>query len=185
MTLHARHYKSNDKVQTHSANFYARWRARETPARTLREGGESAPPEYLLQAVWQQQRLWRDHLRTLDGKTVRVLHPGFKNHEAGPDFRGAIIQIEGSAPQSGDVEIDLQANGWRAHGHEGNPAFKRVILHVIWDGDRAVADGLPVVAMRGTLDAPLAELSLWLGRDSLRSLPETMMGKCCAPLRAS
>jgi hypothetical protein len=184
LTLPGRALKSNAKVFTPSANFYARSRAQRSPARTLRENSESAPPEYLLQAVWQQQRLLRDQLTTLDGKAVRVLHPGFKNHEAGPDFRAAVIRIEGGATRAGDVEIDLRAGGWRAHGHEGNPAFKHVILHVIWDGDRAVADGVPVLALRGMLDAPLAELSTWLGRDSLKSLPEEMWGQCCAPLRA-
>ncbi len=153
------------------------------PARALREGGNSVPAEQLLQAVWQQQRLLRDQLKTLDGRNVRVLHPGFKNHEAGPDFRGAMIQFDGEAPRAGDIEVDLHANGWRAHGHHTNPAFKKVVLHVIWEGERAVADGLPVLALRRMLDAPLAELESSLGRESLRSLPEDMRGQCCAPLR--
>jgi hypothetical protein len=112
-----------------------------------------------------------------------VLHPGFKNHEAGPDFRGALIQIDGAEPRAGDVEIDLRTSGWRAHSHDKNPAFKNVVMHVIWDGERAVADGLPVLVLRGMLDAPLAELDSSLGRDSLRSLPEDMQGQCRAPLR--
>jgi uncharacterized protein DUF2851 len=171
-------------VPKHATNFYPRKPAGETSARALRESEEPTPSEHLLQAVWQQQRLLRDQLRTLDGKTVRVLHPGFKNHEAGPDFRGAMIQIDGAAPTAGDVEVDLQANGWRAHGHDVNPAFKKVVLHVIWEGERPVADGLPVLVLRGRLDAPLAELRSSLERDSLRSLPEDMQGQCCAPLRS-
>ncbi len=182
MTLPVRALKSNGRVSTVFDNFYARWRARGLPGPTLQEGPDSSPPEFLLQAIWQQQRLLRDQLKTLDGQTVRVLHPGFKNHEAGPDFHGAIVQIGAAAARTGDVEIDLQANGWRAHGHDRNPAFKQVVLHVIWDGDRAVAQGLPALALRGRLDAPLGELNAWLGRDSLGSLPENLRGKCCAPL---
>ncbi|MDB6067900.1 MAG: hypothetical protein JWR26_4108 [Pedosphaera sp.] len=166
-----------------SANFYARWRARGISTPALQENSESPPPEQLLQSIWQQQRLLRDRLSTLDGQTVRVLHPGFKNHEAGPDFHGAMIQIGAEPPRTGDVEIDLQAGGWRAHGHDRNPNFKNVVLHVIWEGDRAVADGIPVMKLRGTLDAPLAQLSTWLAQDSLRSLPESLQGQCCAPLR--
>jgi hypothetical protein len=164
------------------ANLYAQWRARGLPSFALREAGDSTPPEMLLQAVWQQQRLLRDQLVTLDGQTVRVLHPGFKNHEAGPDFHGAVIQIGSENSRIGDIEIDLQAAGWRAHGHDRNPAFKNVVLHVLWEGN-AAANEIPTLVLRGKLDAPLAELASWLGPDSLRSLPESLQGKCCAPLR--
>src|SRR5580704_10123463 len=112
------------------------------PQTMPRQTDNNTPSEQLLQVVWQHQRLLRGRLKTLDGKSVRVLHPGFKNHEAGPDFRDAVIQIDGAAPKSGDIEIDLEANGWRAHGHHTNPAFKKVMLHVIWEGKRAVAAGL-------------------------------------------
>ena len=40
---------------------------------------------------------------------VRVLHPGFWNHEAGPDFRGVALQFEGEEPSSGDIEVDCIA----------------------------------------------------------------------------
>lgn len=183
LTLQTPGGKSMAWVSTFSANFYARWRLRGLPGQTLQEGPDSIPPEFLLQAIWQQQRLRRDQLKTLDGQTVRILHPGFKNHEAGPDFRGAVVQIGSETSRVGDVEIDLRAAGWRAHGHDVNPAFRHVILHVVWDGERPVAAGLPVVALRGMLDAPLSELSAWLSHDSLRSLPESLQGKCCAPLR--
>ena len=44
--------------------------------------------------------------------------------------------------------------------------------------------GTPVmVTYSAQLDAPLAELSLSLENESLRSLPENLRGKCCAPLR--
>src|SRR5579859_7827797 len=129
------------RVSSLTDNFYARWRLQDHSCSAFQEERD-APPERLLQAVWQQQRLLRDQLKTLDGQTVRVLHPGFKNHEAGPDFRGAMVRIGTEASRTGDVEIDLVPGGWRAHGHDRNPAFKQVVLHVIWEGDRAVAEGL-------------------------------------------
>ena len=170
-------------MSTPSANLYARWRAQRGPGQSLREDNAAFPSEHLLQIIWQQQRLLRDQLKTLDGQTVRVLHPGFKNHEAGPDFRNAVVRIEGEPAVHGDVEVDLKPGGWRAHGHDRNPNFRRVVLHVIWEGERAVADGLPVVALQGRLDAPLTELSASLGGDSLKSLPENLRGQCCGPLR--
>ncbi len=176
--------KSNAKVSTLPANFYAQWRARCGIVSVLRDDHESPPPESLLQAVWQHQRLSRDRLRTLDGETVRVLHPGFANREAGPDFRGAFVQIGDDSPRTGDVEVDVHSGGWRAHHHEGNPAFQNVILHVVWDGARSASVGkIPTLPIRGLLDAPLAELSLWLGCDGAASLPGNLFGQCSAPLR--
>jgi hypothetical protein len=177
-------------------NFYAHWRAQRGLAPALRED-ESRPPEKLLQAVWQHQRLLRDQLKTLDGRKARILHPGFLNREGGPDFRGAVVQFGDDSPIAGDVEVDIETSGWHAHGHDRNPNFKNVILHVIWGADRSRCGvpplggpevqsvrGLPpAVAIRGKLDAPLNELSLWLNSDDTESFPEALRGQCSAPLR--
>src|SRR5207248_9414209 len=105
------------------------------------------------------------------------------NLEGGPDFRGAVIQIGQEPPRSGDVEVDLRSSGWRAHGHDRNPAFEKVILHVIWENERVSAKTPPVLLLRQALDASLGELSLWLGSEAAQSWPENLRGNCCAPLR--
>ena len=192
-------------------NFYADWRPRFGAGNVLRDENDP-PPERLLQAIWRHQRLQRDRLQTADGRSVRVLHPGFVSVEGGPDFRGAVIQIGDAAPCSGDVEIDLRVGGWRAHGHDRNPDFKNVLLHVVWDdiGVRALASakppaqpgsacpihrrtipqrriGLqplpPTLVISDKLDAPTAELGLWLENDPPRVLPENLRGQCCVALR--
>lgn len=163
-----------------SPDFYARWRASVTFAPTLHEGGP--PPERRLQQIWRHQRLRRAELRTLDGRPVRVLHPGFWNREAGPDFRGAVIQFGGEAPRTGDVEIDLAVAGWRGHGHADNPDYAGVILHVVWESaPRELTP--PVLALQPFLDAPVAELAVWLDHEAGGVLPENLAGQCRAPLR--
>jgi hypothetical protein len=119
----------------------------------------------------------------LDGKPVRVLHPGFWNHEAGPDFRGAVLQIGDEPAKSGDVEIDLRSDGWRNHGHDRNPNFTNVILHVVWEPGGSAGNSTPTLALKPFLDAPLTELNLWLGSESARGFPVDSTGQCCAPLR--
>jgi hypothetical protein len=168
-------------VQPITPTFYAQWRARRTSLAVLRDG-QDAPPEKLLQAIWQHQRLRRDQLTTLDGQTIRVLHPGFGSVAGGPDFCAAVLQFGNNAPVSGDIEVDLRDSGWRAHGHDQNPAFKNVILHVVWEG-KASAARPPMLRVSQLLDAPLSELNLQLEHNSIRALPETSLGKCCAPLR--
>ena len=179
-------------------NFYADWRPRFGAGNVLRDENDS-PPERLLQAIWRHQRLQRDRLQTADGRSVRVLHPGFVSVEGGPDFRGAVIQIGDAAPCSGDVEIDLRVGGWRAHGHDRNPDFKNVLLHVVWEklgvppsGGAGNAGRLkaelqtnrpPILSLCDALDAPTAELGLWLENDPPRVLPENLRGQCCVTLR--
>jgi hypothetical protein len=181
-------------------NFYADWRPRFGAGNVLRDENDP-PPERLLQAIWHHQRLQRDRLQTADGKSVRVLHPGFASVEGGPDFRGAVIQIGDAAPCSGDVEIDLRVGGWRAHGHDRNPNFKNVLLHVVWNDVGVHASACPIhqrtipqrgielqplpptLAVNDKLDAPIAELGLWLENESPRVLPEQLRGQCCVVLR--
>lgn len=163
-------------------NVYAALRLRHGAVAALRDE-RSLPPERLLQAVWQHQRLRRECLRTLDGETVRVLHPGFPSGGQGPDFRGAVLQIGTSPAQSGDVEVDVRSNGWRAHGHHRNKAFREVLLHVVWDTERTACFGGRTLALKPVLDAPLAELNLWLDREPICNLPASFRGRCAAPLR--
>jgi Protein of unknown function (DUF2851) len=168
-------------------NFYAVWRNRRRAGDVLRDAN-GFPTERLLQAVWRHQRLRRDQLKTADGRAARVLHPGFASVEGGPDFRGAVVQIGDEPPRAGDVEVDLRVAGWRAHGHDRNPNFRNVILHVVWE------TGVPAVGparneppltlpIHESLDAPIGELSQWLESESAAAWPDKLRGKCSAPLR--
>jgi hypothetical protein len=183
LTLQEHKRKSKGKVPSVLASFYAQWRVQCGAVSVLHDDHDS-PPECLLQSIWQHQRLVREQLTTLDGRPVHILHPGFRSVEGGPDFRGAIVQIGDSPPRAGDVEVDLRASGWHAHGHDRNPAFQNVILHVIWESERPAAGAPPTLLLRQALDAPLGELSQWLGGEEALTLPEELRGQCCAPLRA-
>jgi hypothetical protein len=159
---------------------YAEWRC---PGRYLLRLQESiaGPSEHMLQVIWQHQRIQRNQLHTTDDRALVVLHPGFWNYEAGPDFRGAVIQFADSRPAAGDVEIDLTTAGWHGHQHDRNPEFKGVILHVVWEGQTNSA--LPTLALKGFLDSPLEELSVWIDTEGGQLIPAQLQGQCCQPLR--
>jgi hypothetical protein len=112
------------------------------------------------------------------------LHPGFLNREGGPDFRNAVVQFGGANARSGDIEVDLYSSGWRAHGHDRNPAFRNVILRVIWDEAAVDHEAPPAVFIKDKLDAPLSELSFWLQSDAATSFPANLCGQCCSALRS-
>lgn len=164
-------------------SFYAEWRVRCGVAPILREDVDS-PPERLLQAVWQHQRLLRNKLSTMDGQAVTVLHPGFLSREGGPDFRGAVVQFGEEAARTGDIEVDLRSSGWHAHGHDRNPAFGKVVLHVIWESERPAQGAPPLLVLRNVLDAPIGELSLWLSGETAQTFPDELRGRCSAAICA-
>jgi hypothetical protein len=163
--------------------FYAQWR-KALPPPALRESAASGPPERWLQWIWQHQRIRREELQLLDGRKLRVLHPGFWNHEPGPDFRQAVLQVEQEHPRQGDVEIDVQAAGWRQHGHERNLAYVHVLLHVLWERPAQALPDLPTLILQPYLEAPLEELSAWIGADASPELPPEQAGRCAAAWRA-
>lgn len=181
--------------------FYADWRSKNVHASFLGES-DSPIPERFLQSVWHHQRILREKLKTLDGKRLRILHPGFWNHEAGPDFQGAVIQLDDEPAKSGDIEIDLRSDGWRAHGHDRNPNFSNVVLHVIWELEKVgtsecrvtrpnasarpsapATSSIETLVLKPFLDSPIPELTAWIGSEPKKGWPADLAGQCCAPLR--
>ena len=89
--------------------------------------------ESRIQQVWALQAMQPGDWRTCSGQALRVRSPGSWNRGAGPDFKEAVLELEGEA-RIGDVEIHLYREDWWRHGHETDPAYDRVILHVILFG---------------------------------------------------
>jgi hypothetical protein len=89
-----------------------------------------AQREALVQACWARQHWARRPLRTTDGRSLEVDFPGWLNRGAGPDFTGARIRV-GDTELRGDVEIHLAEEGWYTHGHNSDPRYQRVVLHVV------------------------------------------------------
>lgn len=113
-----------------------------------------------------------------------ILHPGFLNQESGPDFRNAVVQVGNNTPQNGDIEVDSIPAEWLQHKHQGNPAYKNVILHVVWRSPNSKPSpaGLPLLELAPVLDSPLETLADWLQQPS-PAIPHFVKGKCSAPLR--
>jgi hypothetical protein len=89
--------------------------------------------EHVVQCIWYDQIFSEDNLTTLDGHGLRVLSPGWWNHQEGPDFKNAQIEFNGVL-ENGDVEIHLSASGWKQHHHHLDARYNDVILHVVLSG---------------------------------------------------
>jgi len=139
------------------------------------------PPELELQALWFSGAFGR-HFRTTTGKFVRIVQFGEWNRGAGPDFIQAAVEIDGVL-RTGPLELDPVAGDWDAHGHAVNPAFREVILHVVFQNDSRriftrTCDHLEVpqviiseMQLADALSRPLREVAI------------AHPGRCVAPLK--
>ena len=94
--------------------------------------GSYAFPEKLLQKIWLRGDFERGNATAVDGRTLRVIHPGKWNLLGGPDFSNARLRFVDQRHETvGDVEVHLRAADWAAHGHARDPAYDRVVLHVV------------------------------------------------------
>ncbi len=139
---------------------YAKVSTEETAIRGIGEPSKDerpAIPERLLWKLWKRRAARQDEFRTGAGTRVRVLYPGRAGTAAGPDFRDALLDVEGLGLVRGDVEIHLRQRDWDAHGHGDDPNYNGVALHAALEVDSpetALHSGnaAPVVSLSGLLD---------------------------------
>lgn len=150
------------------------------------EYGPVAVPEILIQKIWWRGDFRKEGLQTLDGQPVRIVHPGRWNRQGGPDFLEAELEI-GERRRIGDVELHFYRGDWEAHGHDQNPSFVGVVLHVVVFDPRG--QGRPVRRIDGVepaecILAPLLPLDLeaYAQADALRQLEGRDVLELAAPL---
>ena len=86
--------------------------------------------EELLHYVWKHKLLPLTEQQTTDGRLIEILDPGLHNRNAGPDFFNAKVKISGTL-WVGNIEIHLKASDWYRHGHDRDPRYNNVVLHVV------------------------------------------------------
>ena len=116
-------------------------------------------PERLLWQLWKRRASRQAEFRTGSGSRIRVLYPGRQGTSAGPDFRDALLDVEGVGLVRGDVEIHRRQRDWDSHGHGDDPNYNGVVVHGVLDVDAPETDlqsgtTAPVVSLSGLLDEP-------------------------------
>ena len=93
--------------------------------------------EELLQYLWQHQIFNHTDLKTTDGREIHIISPGMMHHDAGPDFKQAVIRINDFI-WAGDVEIHVNGSDWYKHHHQKDDKYLSVILHVVYNADMEI-----------------------------------------------
>nr|WP_238533695.1 DUF2851 family protein [Pedobacter agri] len=116
--------------------------------------------EDFLHYVWQFCSFDHHKLKTADGEELKILHQGFLNKNAGPDFSNAKIII-GETLWAGNVEIHIKSSDWLNHNHQVDKSYDNVILHVVFENDIEIKriDGsvLPVLVLKDRIARDLIE----------------------------
>jgi hypothetical protein len=116
-------------------------------------------PERRVQEIWQDYLPGRTDLVTEENEPVEIVYPGRPNDDRGADLRDAIIATR-RGRLKGDIEIHVKSSGWWAHHHHRDPAYNRVILHVVFWNDTAAAVVLqnghkvPTLALHKFIEVP-------------------------------
>lgn len=111
--------------------------------------------EDFLHYVWQFKKFRFDDAETASGLPVVITDVGFLNSYAGPDFFNSRLRI-GEQLWAGNVEIHINSSDWYVHGHETDPNYDNVILHVVWNHDvdiyRKDNSVIPVLELKGRVN---------------------------------
>lgn len=114
--------------------------------------------EDFLHYLWRNGRFDLRQLLTTEGQPILIEKLGDHNTDAGPDFSNARILIAGMR-WAGNVEIHRKASEWYDHGHERDPAYDNVILHVVMEEDRPVfrsnGERIPALELQDRIPAGL------------------------------
>lgn len=150
-------------------------------------------PEKVIRCVWNDQFLETDALKTTLGKKIEVVFPGHWNFGSGPDFKNAVIVVDGETLE-GDVELHVYGEDWKAHGHSDNNEYDNVVLHVfMWKSrrrqrqkpspDNLSRPHIHELELKPYLKEGLLKLNEQLDFDSYPLLNQFNTGLCHGPLK--
>jgi len=93
--------------------------------------------EEFLHYLWKYSLYDPEKLYDGSGNKIRIIRTGEYNRDSGPDFFNARISVDGTV-WAGNIEIHTKSSHFDAHGHQNDPAFDNVVLHIVAEYDKKV-----------------------------------------------
>jgi len=126
--------------------------------------GKAKVTERQVVKIWQHQLLTRTELATERGEPIKIIYPGRINDGRGADFRDAVIATRQGVIK-GDIEVHVNSSAWQTHRHHCDPAYNRVILHVVmWHNTEEVTnlqngEITPILALDKYIKSSISQLN--------------------------
>lgn len=112
--------------------------------------------EMLLHYFWKNKMFSVAELETTEHRALRLVKVGHAHRDAGPDFKQAVIRIDGIT-WVGDVEIHVRTSDWLRHGHQHDKKYQSVILHVVYEDDVELGGNFPTLELRRYIPPSMVE----------------------------
>ena len=117
--------------------------------------------EDFLHYLWKHKKFEHSNLKTTSSQTIILKDVGSHNHNAGPDFFNAKLQINEQL-WAGNVEIHIKSSDWFVHNHEVDVNYDNVILHVVWEHDSDIF-------RKDNTQIPTLELKDYVSKEALNN----------------
>ncbi|MBL4642642.1 MAG: DUF2851 family protein [Flavobacteriaceae bacterium] len=127
--------------------------------------------EDFLHYIWKHQMFSNRDLVTTGLKKIIVQSVGVHNHNSGPDFFNAKIEID-NLVWAGNVEIHVKSSDWYLHKHERDVNYDTVVLHVVWNDDVEIFD-------KNNHPLPTIEIASFISKDLLENYYRLFSKKLC------
>lgn len=115
--------------------------------------------EDFLYYLWTYQ-LIKHNPETTAREEIKIISPGTRNNDSGPDFFNAMIGI-GDTRWAGNVEIHVNSSDWHRHNHQNNPTYDNIILHVVFNDDTPVcrknSELIPTLELKDKFNTAILE----------------------------
>ncbi len=141
--------------------------------------------EKLLKCIWFDKN-FSQPLKALDGREVTIISPGWWNTSAGPDFLNAVYSDENGSIAKGNVELHINKNDWKRHGHEGDKNYEDIAIHVFFHNDGAIeGPGLQPfqINIAPFLTKKIEEFKAEIDPDAYPLQSDSVLGECCPAMR--
>lgn len=125
--------------------------------------------EEFLHYVWETKQLSLP-VKTTDGEIVEIVSAGTLNHNAGPDFFNAKVNIN-STTWVGNVEIHLKSSDWLKHKHHLDNAYNSIILHIVFEHDVDLDLNCPTIELKNFISQNIIEKYKLISNDNNSKIP--------------
>ncbi len=116
--------------------------------------------EDFLHYCWKFKKFSSLVFELTTGENLHIISFGIHNHDQGPDFLNAEIEIEG-IKWIGNIEIHVNSSDWNNHNHHHDSKYNNVILHVVFNHNKDIINSngsqIPTLELKNYIDSSLID----------------------------